>query len=293
MKIFWGIDPFHQNKTQLQRAYKLILAMQAKPKDEIHVGYVVTRNETDLTLAFDVPIDERFTSYPKKVLEKKLKNAGIPTQKLRLHVVDFPTLSTTKAAEYLLKMAKQNSCDLCVVYSQGGSSVKKLFLGSFAESIVHLAQNKLLVVNPHSKLQSGIKSVFFCYDGERGSQKALEDTIVFCKEKGARLIVFHAARFSYNIADKNLSSDEKAYNQKLNQTKKSVEDACAKQKVICKFIISTKFEMISTLALKHASKQRADLVAVVAKSGRGTALMGGSVTRQILRASRVPVLVLR
>lgn len=293
MKIFWGIDPFHQNKTQLQRAYKLILAMKVKPSDEIHVGYVVTHNETDLTLAFDVPLEERFTSYPKLILEKKLKHAGIPTQKLHLHVEDFPTLSTTKAAERFLKMAQQNGCDLCVVYSQGGSLVKKLFLGSFAESIVHLAQNKLLIVNPHSKLQSGIKNVFFCYDGERVSQKALEDTIMFCKEKGARLIVFHAGRFIYAVTDKNLSSDEKAYKQKLNLTKKSVEDACAKREVTCKYIISTNFEMISALALKHASKERADLIAVVAKSGRGTAFMGGSVTRQILRASRVPVMVLR
>lgn len=293
MKVFWGIDPFHQDKTQLQRAYKLILAMKAKPSDEIHVGYVVTRNESDLTLAFDVPLDERFTSYPKMILEKKLKQAGIPAQNLRLHVGDCPTLSTTQAAEHLLKMAQKNGCELCVVYSQAGSLVKKLFLGSFAESIVHLAQNKLLIVNPHSKLQSSIKRVLFCYDGERGSQKALEDTIVFCKEKGARLIVFHAARFSYTVADKNLSSDEKEYKRKLNLTKKSIEDTCAKRGVNCKLIFSTNFEMISTLALKHASKERADLVAVVAKSGRGKAIMGGSVTRQLLRASRLPVLVLR
>jgi len=50
---------------------------------------------------------------------------------------------------------------------------------------------------------------------------------------------------------------------------------------------------MSTSVHRRAKRTRADLVAVCAKSGPLAGAMGGSVTRQILRASDTPVLVIK
>jgi nucleotide-binding universal stress UspA family protein len=47
------------------------------------------------------------------------------------------------------------------------------------------------------------------------------------------------------------------------------------------------------LILSQAQRVHADLLLVFAKSGRLAGFMGGSVTRQVLRASVAPVLVLK
>lgn len=243
-------------------------------------------------MAYDVPKEERFTIYPKEVLKKKLLRSGIPSKNVKINVVDYPTFSKTKDAGRLLRLAKDNNCDVCVIFSQGQGEIKKLFLGSFAESAVHLSDRKLLIINPHTKLPKKIRTVLFCYDEpSRDSAFTLKSMIKFCHERQAKLVIFHAAQFCYDAPE---AGDEiKAYNKPVKNWQSAIEKQCKKSKVKCEFQISSEFEMVSDLALRAAKRVQADLISVLAKSDRATALMGGSVTRQILRSSDLPVLVIR
>lgn len=292
MKVLWGIEPFHQTKAQIKRTYRLISEL-CGDSGKIEIGFIVTRTENELNLAFDVDKDKRFTSYPREILEEKLNRSGVKSKDVRINVVDYPTLSKAKAANRLLKLAKDNDCELCVINSQGGSEIKKLFMGSFAESAVHLSDRKLLIINPHTKSSKKIRTVLFCYEPSSGSADALKEIIRFCKKRGAKLVIFHAAQFCFGVPDSEASDEVKAYNDAVKKWQSDIIKRCMKAEVKCEFLISSEFAMISDLALKTAKKVRADLISVLAKSGSTTALIGGSVTRQILRNSKLPVLVLR
>lgn len=292
MKVLWGLDPFHLSKTQMKQVYGFVNAVVGE-NGGLEVGYIVNRLEQELNLAFDIPAEERFTSYPASILTKKLTQAGVPTSKIPIHVVDFPTVSTSATAERLLKLSKERKCDLVAISSQGGSAIRKLFLGSFAETAVHLSDKKILVLNPHFKLAKKIKTVFFCYEPSDWGEKGLHEIIDFCHDQGAKLVVFHAAQFIYAYRDKDAVPKVKEYKNEINRTVKRIEELCSRKKVRCKVKISADFSAISERALKLAKRTKADLIAVVAKSGPATALMGGSVTRQILRGSKIPVLVIR
>jgi nucleotide-binding universal stress UspA family protein len=292
MKALWGVEPFQQSETQIGRTYRFISEV-CGDKGKIEIGFIITRMENDLNLAFDVDKDKRFTSYPKEILERKLKRSGVQSKNVRINIVDYPTFSKTKAASRLLKLSKDKDCDICVIYSQGGGEIKKLFLGSFAESAVHLSDQKLLIINPHTKLSKKIRTVLFCYEPSKDSADALKEMIKFCQKRGAKLVIFHAAQFCFGMPANEVSDDVKAYNDEVKKWQSDIGRMCAKSKVKCEFHISSELEMISELALKTAKKVRADLISVLAKSGPTTALIGGSVTRQILRSSNLPVLVLR
>lgn len=290
MKILWGVDPFHQTSSQIKRTYSLIKAI-AGGKSGINVGFIVTRTESDLSLAFDIPESKRFSEYPKSLLQKKLKSAGIPLGPSQVHVVDHPTFSTTEAAERFFKLAREKGCGTCVVFSQAGERLRKFFLGSFAESAVHVTDRSLIVTSPHSQLPSQIKVVFYCYEPGPGADRALQKAIQFCSEVKAKLVVFHATQVDVlNYQD---ATQSKKHLKKLEQMADSIEKGCAKRKVQCQVVFSSEFKMVSELVIKYSKSMKADIIAVVAKSGRGMAFMGGSVTRQILKASSLPVMVIR
>ncbi len=292
MKALWGVEPFHQTEKQIGKTYRFIKEI-CGDSNQVEIGFIVTRTEPELYQAFDVDIEKRFTSYPKEILEKKLKRAGVPSEKVRSNVIDYPTFSKTKAASRLLKLAKDKSADLCVIYSQGGGEIQKFFLGSFAESAVHLSDRKLLIINPHTKLSKKIRTVLFCYEPSKDSAAALKEMIDFCQERAAKLVIFHAAQFSLVIPDIEASEEVKAYKDSIKKWQSEIERQCTKAKVKLEFKTTAEFAMISELAIKTAKKVRADLISVFAKSGPATALIGGSVTRQILRSSDLPILVIR
>lgn len=291
MKALWGVEPFHQTEAQIGRTYRFISEF-CGDNGKIEIGFIVTRMENELNLAFDVDQDRRFTSYPKEILEKKLSRSGVQSKNVRINVIDYPTFSKTKAASRLLKLATDKDCDICVIYSQGGGEIKKLFLGSFAESAVHLSDRKLLIISPHTKLSKKIRTVLFCYEPSKDSADALREMIKFCQKRRAKLVIFHAAQLCFGVPDSEASDEVKAYNEAVKKWQSEIERKCTKAKVKCEFQISSEFAMVSDLALKAAKKVRADLISVLAKSGPTTALIGGSVTRQILRSSNLPILVM-
>ena len=84
-----------------------------------------------------------------------------------------------------------------------------------------------------------------------------------------------------------------AYRKSVDSYQRWVETKCANAQLVCDIKISVQFEKVSEYINREAERRKADLIVVSAKSGKFTALMGGSVTRQVLRAAKVPVLVLK
>ena len=116
MKALWGVEPFHQTEAQIGRTYRFISEV-CGDNGKLEIGFIVTRTENELNLAFDVDKDKWFTSYPMEILEKKLNRSGVQSKNVRINVIDYPTFSKTKAANRLLKLAKDKDCDICVIYS--------------------------------------------------------------------------------------------------------------------------------------------------------------------------------
>lgn len=291
MRALWAVNPFHISAKQLRSAHSLISSFCSDEK--IEVGYVVTHTETELNLAFDVPKEERHSSYPRTVIHEKLQEARLKLKSAQVHVVNFPTFSQTAAVKRFFQLARDRKTDITVIFSQGGSELRKFFLGSFAETAVHFSEGKLLVLNPHSKTPKKIKTVLFCADSGESSLKSLAEIARFCKTTKAKLVVLHVAQFNFNTPDEKADPSLKAYKKTVKLLESRLENLGVSEKIECKFIISTEFAMISDIAIRTSKKVRADMIAIVAKSGSKTALIGGSVTRQVLRRSDIPVMVLR
>jgi nucleotide-binding universal stress UspA family protein len=292
MKALWALEPFHQEKAQVKITYGLLKQFVSKPKN-LEIGYIVTRHENELNLAFDIPYEERFSSYPLKILNKSLQKAKVKIPGKNIHVIDFETFSTTKAVDRLLSLTKSRGSDLLALYTHAHHGFIRFTMGSFAETAIHRSKISLLLVNPKTHFSTNIKRIFFATDFSPSAKKHFKKVVEICKQLKSDLVVFHQAEVIYKWSLDESNPEIKAYREKVKQKQSWIEQECKHVGIVSKVIVASEFTGTTDLILKNANKEKADLIVLSAKTGPFAALMGGSITRQVVRGSTKPVLILK
>lgn len=292
MKVLWGYVPFQQKTPAIQEMAKLIRQFGSMTKD-VHIGCVVTGNESYFNTAFDIPISKRFTVYPQKFLIDELKRAKVNLEESRIHVVPFHTLSTTRSVDRFLDLAKSHNIKLLALFTGGKSALGRFFIGSFTETAVHRSHLNLLIVNPKTKIPVNVKNVFFASDYSESSKRDVLQLLKICKSLKAKLTVFHAADSIYKWANDESSPEVITYRKNIDQMTEWIKRSGKAARVSCEVIVKSEFKPIFEQSINRSKKAKADLIVVSAEAGPTAALMGGSVTRQILRNSTRPVLVIK
>lgn len=292
MKALLALEPSHQDKARLVGMHNA-LSQLAGSESKVEVGFVVTGTESTLNLAFDIPEDERFTSYPRKLIEQELINAGIKPDDKKIHVVDYPTYSNTKSVDRFLKLASSRGANLIGLFTHGKTGYLRFAVGSFAETAIHRSKISLLIFNPLMTVAPKIKNVLYASDFSAASKKHLKKVIDHCKNLGAELTVFHHAEVIYDWSMEKSNSKTSSYRKTVDQMKNWTEQECRRSGISCKVIVASGFDATADLIFTTVKKNKVDLIVVSAKSGPLVALMGGSITRQVVRESDVPVLVMK
>ena len=292
MKVLWALEPFHQDKKRIKDMHKLLEQFVSR-KAGIEVGFIVTRSEGELNRAFDIPFEERFSAYPRKVLKKSLRKAKVAIEDKNIHVVDHETFSTTKAVDRFLSLAKSRGSDLIALYTHARHGIVRFTLGSFAETAIHRSKTSLLLVNPKTNFSPKVKRIFYTSDFSPASKKHFKRVIQLSKKLNAQLTVFHHAEPIYKWSLDESNPKIHAYRRKVKRMQVWIEQECKRAGISGKVIVASEFSGTTDLIFKSMNKAKADLIVVSAKVGPVAALMGGSITRQVVRESQKPVLVLK
>jgi nucleotide-binding universal stress UspA family protein len=289
MRFAWAFNPFDNNPKLQNNALRLIKSV-AKSSAAMEAVYVASPRELELATAFDVPENVRYSQHPKNIVQKLLKNIGLGKSKAT--VLKQGDLSLTSAAKKLSNYLSQAKVDLTLVATYARKGNKIFTLGSFAETLVHYSKTDLLVFSEHSKISSGRpKSILFAHDLSASGDKGLERAMAYAKEWKATLNVLHVPDPSYGFKVKDQDSSVVKYRELVQLQIGKIEAKMKKKNVKGSVSLETNWDPIADLIIKRAKKVSADMVMVTAKAGRLAAVVGGSVTRQMLRASHVPVLV--
>lgn len=292
MKALWAFEPFHQDKTRIKGMHYTLSLLAGSPSN-IEVGFVVTRSESSLNLAFDIPAEERFNIYPRKLIKQEFRKARIKFEDKNIHLVDHETMSNTKAVDRLLKLATDRRADLIGLFTHARKGYLRFAIGSFAETAIHRSKLSLLIFNPQTQVAPKIKNMLFASDFSPASKKHLKTVIAYCKKLKSDLTVFHHAEVIYKWSLDESNPKIHAYRRRVNRMKSLIEQACRRAGISSEVIVASDFKATADLIFVNMKKKKVDLVVVSAKVGPMAALMGGSMTRQIVRGSKVPVLVLK
>lgn len=288
MNVLWALEPFHQSPEATKAVYQTLKLFADSP-DSIDVGFIFTRFESTQALTHKVLEARNRTN-------ELLKQARIKIDQDQIHVVDFQTNSTTQAVKRLLGLAKTNRSNAIALFSRGlPKKGFKHLTGSFSEALIHHSNIDVLVHSPQSTAPSKIKRILFALDFSSFSQWQLSRVQEYCKRFSAKLYVFHHADFSYDF--QGLMHDERAsvlnYRKEVGRIEKKVRDYFIKHNIKHEVHIVTSIKSTTEILLEYSEQTNADLVIVAAKRGPIRALIGGSTTRQVVRGSRTPVLVIK
>ncbi|MBK8205083.1 MAG: universal stress protein [Bdellovibrionales bacterium] len=266
MKALWAFEPFHQDKIRLRGLHSTLKQLVGSSSN-IEVGFVVTRTESFLNLAFDVPAEERFSLYPRKLIKMALRKAGLKFEDKKIHVVEHRTLSTTETVDRLLKLAKARGTDILGLFTHARKGYMRFAVGSIAETAIHRSKMSLLLLNPKAHTSPKIKKVLFASDFGTNSKTQLKKVIGHCKKMKASLILLHHAEATYEWSLDESNPKIHAYRRKVNRLKLAMEQECRKAKVPTNIIVSSELRATADLIFKCAKREKADLIVVAAKTG--------------------------
>ncbi len=292
MKALWAFEPTQLDNERIKGMHR-VLTQLAGSQGDVELGYIVTHQELTPAQAAAIPADEKYSVYPRNQIKAALKKAGLIIADSKIHVIDHETTSVTGAVDRFLSLAKSRKAGLVAVFTQARKGYMRYVVGSFAETAVHRADSHLLVLSPQVKVAKRIASLVLATDFGPAMKKHLAAAIELCKKLSAKLTILHHAEIIYAWSLDESSAKIQAYRKSVNGLKAYAEQQCARAGVAAQVIITAEFQGTSDFILDSADKHKANLIVISAKAGPVAALIGGSVSRKVIRSAKVPVLVLK
>lgn len=294
LKIFWAFDPFDENKSVREKGLELLKRI-GKPSDEVVAVHMFMPPEIVSPLVPGVPVFYGGAFDSKNIrAQVKEKMGRLKSRGIHVEVLESSTYSLTKSVRAFAKYVENKRGDLILVATHGRTGMPRMVLGSFAESLIHFAKTDIIVFQPQTKtpLKSPARLLYahdFSRWGEIGFQRAIE----YAKRWGAALDVIHIPQPMYAVRfagqDPQVEVYRKRVKAKMRRTEKQIEAAG----IAGTASFETQWAPLVDMILKSARKRKADMVCVTAQSSRFAALLGGSVTRALVRQPRLPILILK
>ncbi len=292
MKIIWTFDPFEKNK-QLRLFGKKLLLNLFSNSDKIEAVYVASHSEIGLTTAFDIPKKNRFTTYPKKLIRSQLNALNL--KKVIAKVLPELSISLSASVKNLASYALSSKADLIIASTHGKVGLPRFVFGSFAESLAHTSETDLLLYNQKTKLnKTPPKKIVYAHDFSRKGADGLLKIVDYASKWNASITIVHIPEPSYSISFQGPDEEADSYRAYVTDVAMHIEQSLKRKGIECKIVIEPNWKKSDAeLILNAATKANADLIAVTAKSGKMALLLGGSVTRNVMRKSTIPTLVLK
>lgn len=291
MKVLWALNPF-DSKIHLIKMGTQVLKSLFPVQSKIEAVYVASTTEPHLSTAFDVEKEDRFSKYPKNLLERLLKSAKAPFRKI--HILKDFEFSLTHHTEMIAKFAKREDFDLILVAAQTKGKWNRFFMGSFSETLVHNSRSHILVYHGHTlKKLKRAKRILFAHDFSLKGDRGLEILLKICRTQKLILDVLHvpepAFGMNFDTIDLSLADYRVNTSQKAQKIQKLLQSKGNKGEVH----VNSELKPVSEIILRVAKKLSSDAIVFAAHSDPQLSMAGGNVTRQILRKSGVPTLILK
>ncbi|HUP56968.1 MAG TPA: universal stress protein, partial [Bdellovibrionota bacterium] len=196
-KVIWAVDAFEGAanppvRAAAQLAGRLIEAFQAK----VEPVYVLNPAELNLSSEFSVPWVTRYRPYAERALTELMKRLGSEFGQFETpHVLVQDSASTARAIETLSDYATACDADLIVVSTHGRSGMKRLLLGSFAETLILKSRVPVAAIGPELAspiAEKPLSHILFPTDLGDDAKATFYDVVELARQTQAKITLFHA-----------------------------------------------------------------------------------------------------
>lgn len=182
--------------------------------------------------------------------------------------------------------------DMIVLGSHNYNALDRFFLGSFTESLIFSSKTPTLVVNPKmSPMRGKLSRILFPLDLREDYQQEVSQCLKFAKSYGVKEIhFFHYFGLGRGTTRQPQYIRDNLYNK--TQTLEKIVASTKKKGFTCRYHIQLEEKNVTDSLLAAAKKSKAQMIMMKGKTEKIQAIFVGSVTRNVVRYSTIPVLVL-
>lgn len=208
------------------------------------------------------------------------------------------------SAESLVRYAQRSKAEGLIIATHGRRGLERWALGSFAETVIQLSKIPVLILNPSAPLPIHVEKVLALTDCGKESKAFVKDVARLSKSLGAELALYYkmpdpldpiVQQGIYTLGGgwvslpvfvrKDLEEKTKTMDQLAQLAKRSGVET--------KVVLDTWSPSLSDGIRDIAQRENPDLICLVTRAGPLAATILGSVARELLRTSDIPLLVKR
>jgi Universal stress protein UspA and related nucleotide-binding proteins len=300
--ILWAINPFQQNPKLFNRLKSLVQTLMHSGMS-VEPAFVVSPAEANVALEFNVAAKGRFKTVATREIQRVLKSCQLRGLKAPQVLVES-RISLNASVKRLSDYAVAQKASAIVAGTHAHEGLRRILLGSFAESLLASSRVPLLLVNPSAKPTRELRRLLFATDFSPASLRAFRN---FCDvaawlKAGISLLHVLPTPFPWvTRASKYLWGDRAAsvgeYLQLLQEIRrdeaKDFVSVAKRLRLPMDLAIEPSTEDVGKAILEQAAKLKVDAIALVAQTGRWQTALLGSVSRAVIREAEVPVWVQR
>jgi len=265
----------------------------------IKVFEPIIRNYNRGDYDIDVQIAKRYAEIEKadRQMLEDVKLFCEEHRKMKVHV----DVLKGHVASTLLDYAQQKWFDLIVAGTKGHGMLEEMLVGSVTNSLVSLSKAPILVVK-EQQAPAKLQKIIVAYDGSDFAKAALELAIDIGKSAGAKIMavkVIDAMNLMMisSMAESGSAMKVAAKLAELDEADKKLMDGAKSAAALKGVEIGTELLPVGNIAdtiIRYAGETNADMI-VAGSLGHGLLgeLLMGSVTRNLISLSKVPVLVVK
>lgn len=291
-RILWAMDPFSEKALQIktleaihqfaQNTEAVIEPVTVLSPDQMRLPIQAFRSEA---ANFRLKAEEILNDWLSGIKEDNL---------LPFTLLVSEKYSIKSSTDMLTSYAKDSGASLIAVSTHARKGIARLIAGSFAETLLLRATLPLLVINPSVKLEP-ITKILFPTDMSGASKIAFDQLVLVARKLGADIILYH--KVEYVIPDTySVFTHHKLYEDYMDKDLENREEhlkgwiRAANQKFVkAELIFDREPSFVTQGVMEAVKKTGAQLIALCSHTGPVSAIMLGSVSRQILREAQCPV----
>ena len=300
--IVWAVDPFEEVGELRESQLNAVRLLAKRPGARVIPLYLFSPHELDLSPEFAPLVTYQYEPAAERALEAIVGSLKIQNvEKPRL--ISHETASRTQAVDHLIREARKLNADLILVGTHGRKGIERWILGSFAETLLFRSDIPTLMVSANPFWDNGFKRILFPTDLGDYSRSLFHEAVVTAKAWDSELVLFHSLpnpiepifQSGVFLLGGAWTPVHAYFSEDAVQRRKKVEawaEWAYDQGVKISAVVEERGGAVSGAIQRIVQDQNIGLIMIAAQSSRIESLLIGSISRQVVRQSSVPVMIL-
>jgi nucleotide-binding universal stress UspA family protein len=307
-KMIWAVDAF-EDAASFQNRAEQVLGYFASLKGGISVEpvFVLNPNQSEVPPDLATPWLEEYRTSADEALKRTLAQLQMPF--LLPHVVlGDGNSSLSQSIDILSEYALKAQADLILVNSHGRRGFKRIFLGSFAETLLHRSHVPVLVIGQKNKIAERLTRIIFPTEFGEHSKILFRQAVDIARQFRAEIHLLHVVpTLPVPTLDFDYQSRMQEYRgervpprvfrehqiEHQARREKAWSEFSRHSDVVVKTLMDTDSETVADAILKAAKQNGTGrIIMMEAQSSAIRDTIMGSTTKKVVRGASCPVWVL-